>query len=172
MPGLTLYDLSIPIMVRNLQNLSAILTKGAEYASSKGVPLDGLIKARIYSDMGDLAFQIQRVSDCAKGLAVRLCDHPPVSMADNETTFEELQERISKTIDLLNEVKPDSTNGKEDQIIELKTGAGDVKFTGKEYTQHFALPNFFFHVVTAYDILRAQGVPVGKADFLALKPNK
>lgn len=166
MAPLTLYALSIPVMTRSLQNLSVILTKANEHASAKAISPDDLIKARLASDMDPLPAQIQRASDSAKGLAVRLCNHSPVPMTDNESTFEELQERISKTLDILKAVKPDSTDGKEEQMIEIKTGLSTWELSGLEYLQNFALPNFFFHVVTAYDILRSQGVPIGKMDYL------
>ena len=166
MPALALYDLSVPIMISSLKNLSAILTKATEHASTNNISPDTLIKARLIADMDPLPAQIQRASDSAKGLAVRLCGHAPVSLPDTESTFPELQERIAKTLEVLSAVKPDSTDGKEDQVIEIKAGSRLWQLTGKEYLQKFALPNFFFHVVTAYDILRAQGVPVGKIDYL------
>ena len=166
MPALTLYSLCIPSMIRSLENLSAILTKATDYASANNISPDTLITARLVADMGPLPRQIQRASDSAKGLAVRLCGHPPIAIPDNENTFEELQERITKTIEILKAVKPDSTDGKEDQLIEIAAGKNVWELTGTEYVQKFALPNFFFHVVTAYGILRAQGVPVGKLDYL------
>ena len=166
MAPLTLYDLSIPIMTGSLENLSAILNKATEHAATKGISPESLLKARLVDDMDPLPNQIQRASDSAKGVAVRICNHAPVPMTDNESTFEELQERISKTLDILKAVKADSMDGKEDAIIEIKSGGNTWALTGKEYLQKFALPNFYFHVVTAYAILRSQGVPVGKLDYL------
>lgn len=166
MPALTLYSLCIPSMIRSLENLSAILTKATDYASANNISPDTLITARLVADMDPLPRQIQRASDSAKGVAVRLGGHPPVPMPDNEKTFKELQARLSKTLEVLKAVKPDSTDGKEDQLLEIAVGKNTWELTGTEYVQNFVLPNFFFHVVTAYGILRAQGVPVGKLDYL------
>lgn len=168
MPGLTLYDLSIPIMTRALQNLSTILTKASTHHNTKDISPSTLITARLVADMDPLPAQIQRASDSAKGVAVRLGNHPPVPMTDNESTFEELQERISKTLAILEKVEKDSMDGKEDQLIEIRTGSPTNVFelSGLDYLQKFALPNFFFHVVTAYGILRSQGVDIGKMDYL------
>lgn len=166
MAPLTLYTLSIPIMIRSLETLSAILTKAVDHATTVNTPLENLLTARLVPDMDPLPKQIQRASDSAKGLAVRLCNHEPISLPDTETTFPELQARIASTLEILKEVKPDSTDGKEDQVIEIAAGRNTWQLTGTEYVQKFGLPNFFFHVVTAYGILRAQGVPVGKLDYL------
>jgi hypothetical protein len=166
MPALTLYSLCIPSMTRSLENLSAILAKATTHASTANIPPSTLLTARLIADMDPLPRQIQRASDSAKGLAVRLCGHAPISLPDNETTFEELQARIATTLAILRAVAPDSTDGKEDQLIEIAAGRNVWELTGTEYVVKFALPNFFFHVVTAYAILRAQGVPVGKMDYL------
>lgn len=118
--------------------------------------------------MASLPFQIQRVSDAAKGAAARVAGVEVVAMPDNETTFEELQARIQKTIDLLKTVSEDSMDGKEDKEIVVKLGNGKLMFTGaaKDYILKFVLPNFYFHITTAYNILRHNGVPIGKWDFL------
>jgi hypothetical protein len=166
MPPLSLYDLSIPIMTRTLTNLSTILTIATDHCASSNVPPTSLITARITADMNPLPFQIQSATDSARGVAVRLGDHPPAPMADNESTFAELQERISKTLVVLRDVKREAFEGKEEQVIEIRTAGGVFEMEGLEYLQRFALPNFFFHVVTAYGILRAGGVNIGKQDFL------
>ena len=93
-------------------------------------------------------------------------------MSDDETTFEQLQARIQKTIDYLNTVSEDSINGKEDQEILLKTGVGEYRFTALSYLLAFSLPNFYFHVTTAYDLLRHKGVPIGKWDYLGAELKK
>ena len=116
--------------------------------------------------MNPLPFQIQSATDSARGVAVRLGGHPPAPMADTESTFPELQERISKSLEVLANVKREAFEGKEEQMIDVRTAGGQFEMKGLEYLQEFALPNFFFHVVTAYDILRTQGVPVGKQDYL------
>ena len=167
---ISLYEISVPPFIRGLNNLSAILKKGEAYADEKGIPHEELLQAKLFEDMFPLTYQIQRASDASKGAAVRVADVEPVSMEDNETTFADLQARIQKTIDLLKGVKETSMDGKEESEVVLKTGAGAFKFTSTSYLLTFALPNFYFHVTTAYAILRHKGVPVGKMDYLG-KPN-
>ena len=118
--------------------------------------------------MGTLVYQIQRVSDTSKNATARVAGVEPVSMPDNETTFEELQARIQKTIDALKAMPADSLDGKEEKEIVVKTRSGEYTASAKDYLLTFALPNFYFHVTTAYDILRHNGVPVGKSDYLGL----
>jgi uncharacterized protein len=149
----SLYEISIPVFIRSLTNLSAILKKGETYATEKGIPHAKLLEARLVDDMAALPYQIQRVSDTSKGAAVRVAGIENVAMADNETTFEQLQARIQKTIEVLKSVEPTSMDGKEESPVVLKTGSGEMKFTAKSYLLNFALPNFFFHVSTAYGIL-------------------
>ena len=149
----TLYELSIPVFIRSLNNLSAILKKGEAYADEKGIPHAKLLEARLVDDMQALPYQIQRCSDSAKGAAVRVAGVQPVAMADNETTFEDLQARIQKTIDFLKSVETTSMDGKDESPVVLRTAAGEVNFTATRYLLDFALPNFFFHVATAYGIL-------------------
>lgn len=121
---------------------------------------------QLIADMGGLPYQIQRVSDTAKGVAVRAGGVSPVSLPDNETTFAQLQERIQKTLDILESIKEADMNASEEKEIVLPSRAGEIKMTGKEYILKFAIPNFFFHVCMAYAILRKEGVDVGKSDYL------
>ena len=116
--------------------------------------------------MRPLTFQIQTASDTAKGCAARLAGIEAPAMADTETTFPELQQRIAKTIAFLDSVKPAQLAGAEDREIVLKFPNGEMKFSGKDYVTGFALPNFYFHVTTAYAILRHNGIEIGKRDFL------
>jgi hypothetical protein len=116
--------------------------------------------------MAPLSAQIQRVSDTAKGFAVRVGGVENIVMEDNETSFDELQARITKTIDFLKSVPTDAVNGKETASIVVKFPNAEMNFTGLNYAQGFAIPNFYFHMTTAYAILRMKGVPVGKMDFL------
>jgi hypothetical protein len=149
----SLYEVSIPVFIGSLTNLSAVLKKGEAYADEKGIPHAKLLEARLVGDMAALPYQIQRASDTSKGAAVRVAGIENVAMADNETTFEELQARIHKTVEFLKTVEPTSMDGKEESQVYMKTQAGDLKFTAKTYMLHFAVPNFFFHVTTAYGIL-------------------
>jgi uncharacterized protein len=160
---LSLYEITIPPFIHGLKTLSAILEKGRLHASANEA---SLLESRLIGDMAALPYQIQRVSDTAKGCAVRVGKAEPVSMEDNETTFPELQSRIAKTIEVLEKVNPESMDGMEDAEVVLKFGGGDKKFTGRYYVLKYAIPNFYFHLCMAYAILRKEGVPVGKLDYL------
>jgi hypothetical protein len=116
--------------------------------------------------MDPLPAQVQRASDAAKGCAARLAGIEVPSYADDESTFPALQERIAKTIGFLKSIRPEQLDGSETRVIELKLRANAVTFDGKSYLLGFVLPNFFFHVTTAYDILRHKGVQIGKMDYL------
>jgi hypothetical protein len=158
---LSMSQASIPLFVRALRNLSEIMKKGEAHADSAS-----FVDAKLAPDMLTLAGQIQRASDAAKGCAARLSATPAPSFADVEKTFPELQERIQKTIDYLKSVPASSIDGSEERPISLKAGPNELNFTGVQYLQGFAIPNFFFHVTTAYAILRHKGVSLGKMDFL------
>jgi hypothetical protein len=173
MPGdhmaLSMYEVSIPAFIRALTNLSAILEKGAAHAQAQGMDPADLIQTRLIADMDTLATQVQRASDAAKGCAARLAGIDVPSFADTEATFPELQERIAKTVDFLKSVRPEQFEGSEARSIELKLKQGAIAFDGKSYLLGFALPNFYFHITTAYDILRHKGVQIGKMDYLGAR---
>jgi hypothetical protein len=164
--SLSLYDISVPVFIRALENLSQILEKGRTHANEKDLPHATLLEARLFEDMAPLTAQIQRASDTAKGAAVRVGQVANVAMEDSETSFDELQARIAATIAFLEAVPSDSMDGREEAEVILNTPKGAMVFTGKSYVLGFAVPNFFFHVTTAYALLRHQGVPVGKMDYL------
>ncbi|KAI3589431.1 DUF1993 family protein [Cupriavidus sp. CER94] len=164
--ALSMYDVSIPVFVRALTNLSAILEKGAAHAQAQGMDAAELLQTRLIADMDALPAQVQRASDSAKGCAARLAGIDIPSYPDNETTFPELQERIARTVGFLKSIRPEQLEGSETRVVELKLRNGPVTFDGKSYTLGFALPNFYFHVTTAYDLLRHKGVQIGKMDFL------
>ena len=161
-----LHTLTAPTFVRALTSLSKILDKGRTHAAETEMSEQELLDARLIEDMGNLVSQIQRVSDSAKGCMVRLGEVENVVMEDNETTFDDLQARIQKTIDFVNTVPAEAINGREDASVVLKFPNGEFTFTGRDYVLGFVLPNFYFHVTTAYDILRMKGVPIGKRDYL------
>jgi len=162
----TIYDASIPPMIRALQNLSKILDKAVADAKAKDLPAANLVDAKLAPDMRPFTFQIQTASDTAKGCAARLAGITAPSMPDTETTFAELQQRIAKTIAFMESVKPEQLAGAENREVVLKFPSGEMKFTGKDYVTGFALPNFYFHVTTAYALLRHNGIEIGKRDFL------
>jgi hypothetical protein len=161
-----LYDLTVPVFIRNFANLSAILAKGEAFAAEKGIAPDALLSARLIEDMAPLTKQIQIASDTAKLCAARLAGIDAPVMADEETTFAELHARIDKTVAFLKSVRRDKVDCKEAAPIKLTFPNGSMDFTGRDYVLGFALPNFYFHVTTAYALLRAHGVPIGKRDFL------
>src|SRR5262245_22700999 len=162
----TIYDATIPTMTRALTNLSKILDKAVAQAKANDTPLSSLLEARLAPDMYSLIQQVQSASDGAKACAARLAGIDPPSMPDTEKTFPELKERIAKTIAFLNSVSADKVKGAEDREIVLKFPNGEMKFSGRDFANGFALPNFFFHVTTAYAILRHKGIAIGKMDFL------
>jgi len=164
--SVNIYDFTIPIFIRALTNLDACLKKAEEWAKEKGISADELCDARLIDDMRPLAFQIQVASDTAKNTITRVAGAAAVPMEDNETTMAQLHERIQKTLEVLKGVMKEQFEGKHDATISLKIRNQERDFTGLQYTQSFALPNFFFHVTTAYSIMRAKGVPLGKADYL------
>lgn len=161
-----LYDLTVPVFLRGLRNLSAILDKGAAFATEQGIDPLTLTQAVMIEDMRPLTAQVQFACDTAKGTVTRLGELEPVAMADTEQTFAELQARIAKTITLLEAVPRDRIDGREDAPVVLKTSKGEMSFTGRSHVMGFALPNFHFHVTMAYALLRRAGVPLGKLDYL------
>lgn len=164
--SLSMYQASVPVFIRALTNLSAILKKGDAYAQAKKVEPAVLVNARLFPDMFALVRQVQIASDTAKGCAARLAGQEPPSFADQEQTFAELYARLDKTIAFLKTLKPAQIDGSEERAIELKMRDRTVHTKGREYLLERALPNLFFHVTTAYGILRHNGVEVGKHDFL------
>lgn len=165
--ALSLYDASIPVYLQMLRNLSAILDKAEAHAKAQGDDLSSYLEARLASDMHPLARQIQMVSDSAKGGAARLAGVAPPSMPDVETTWPELKERLAKTIAFVESIKREQVEGDENRTIELPLPGRTMTFTARDFLLGFSLPNFFFHVTTAYGLLRSKGVALGKMDYLA-----
>lgn len=165
--ALSLYDASIPVYLQMMRNLSAILDKAEAHAKANGADVADYLQARLTADMHPLSRQIQMVSDAAKGGAARLAGVAAPSMPDTETTWAELKERLQKTIDFVASIKPEQVEGDENRTVELPLPGRTMTFTAKDFLFNFGLPNFLFHVTTAYGLLRQQGVPLGKMDFLA-----
>ena len=163
---LSMYQASVPVFLRGLENLAAILAKGAAHAEAKKIDPAVFIGARLAPDMLALARQVQIASDAAKGCVARLAGVDVPSFADTETTFPELQARIAKTVDFVKGFKPAQIDGSEERICILKTRTDEIKHRGQDYLLKLALPNFYFHVTTTYDILRHNGVELGKMDYL------
>ena len=164
--SVSLYDVSIPIFTLSLTNLAAILDKAASHAESKKVDPKVLSAARLIVDMLPLSSQVQIACDNAKGAAGRLAGVEVPKHADTEVTLDELKARVAKTLDFLKTIKPEQMQGAETKEIVLQFPSTTLKFSGINYLTNFALPNFFFHVTTAYALLRKNGVELGKRDFL------
>jgi uncharacterized protein len=163
---INMYAASVPVVLNALNNLKKILTKAEAWATEKGVKEETVLNARLALDMLPFVKQIQIASDNAKGIAGRLGGVDVPSFADTEATFAELHERLQKTIDFVKSVDAKGFEGSETRELVLKFPNRTMEFTGLSYLTGFAIPNFFFHVTTAYAILRHSGVPLGKPDFL------
>jgi hypothetical protein len=164
--SLTMSKASVPAFVRGLTILSTLLKKGEEHAAQAGIKPETLLGARLAEDMLPLTAQVQRASDTAKFAAQRIGGGEAPKFADDETSFAQLQERIASTIAYLKSVDAAQLDAGAEREVTLKFGSFGANFTGESYLLTFALPNFYFHVVTAYDILRNQGVKIGKLDYL------
>jgi uncharacterized protein len=164
--SISMYQASLPVLVRGMTNLQVILGKAEAHAAEKQIDPSVLTNARLAPDMLPLLRQVYIVSDTAKGCAARLAGVEAPKYDDVEQTFEELDARLQKTIDYLKEFNPQQIDGSEERPITLKMRVGPIEFTGLSYLLGFVLPNFYFHVTTAYDILRHNGVELGKLDYL------
>ncbi len=164
--SLTMYSASVPAFVRLLGNLRVILEKGAAHAESRKLDAATLTGFRLYPDMFPLTRQVQIATDMVKGAAARLAGLDVPRYEDTETTFAELIARVDKTLAFLAQFRPEQIDGSEDKAIQLKSPRGEMNFTGRDYLQFFVLPNAYFHATTVYNILRHNGVELGKQDFL------
>jgi hypothetical protein len=163
---LSMHRASVPVFARALKVLATLLEKGEAHAKAQGLDPNDLVGARLTEDMLPLSGQVQRASDASKGAVARLTGVEAPAMPDEETTFADLQKRVADTLAYIESVDPKAFEGSEDRTIELKFPAGTLTFVGEDYLLGFALPNFFFHVVTAYDVLRHKGVQIGKLDYI------
>jgi hypothetical protein len=164
--SLSTYSITVPVFTRALKNLSAILTKAAAWAEERKINPSVLINARLAPDMHPLSFQVQSSTDRVKFTFARLNGTTAPSWPDTEATFPELQQRIQKALDYLATISEADLASAEDRDVTLKIGGKDTTIKGSTYVLERQLPNFWFHVTTAYDILRNQGVPIGKSDFI------
>ena len=155
----------MPSFVKFLTGLKGVLKKGEDFAKEKNVTADVFLNSRIAIDMFDLKKQVQVACDNAKGSLFRLAGKEVPSFADTETTFAELYARIDKTLELIATLKEEDFTGAMEREIRLAYFPGQ-HMKGKDYMLEYVLPNFFFHVTTAYDILRHLGVDLGKTDFM------
>lgn len=164
--SLSMSQASLPVFIRMLRNLRGILEKGAAHAEAKKIDASALTTARLFPDMFPLTRQVQIATDSAKGCAARLAGVEIPKFEDTEQTFADLLARVDKTIAFIKTIKPEQVDGSEERDVVLQMRAGPLEFKGQAYLTHFVLPNFFFHITTAYNLLRHNGVELGKADFI------
>jgi hypothetical protein len=161
-----MYQVSIPRFVHMLNNLAAILDRAQAYAEAKKIDAATLPSSRLYPDMLPLTSQVRIACDTAKRAAAMLAGVENPAYEDNETTIPELKARIERTVAFLNTIKAAQIDGTEGRDLVVKVGGKDTPFKGMQFLLARAIPNFYFHVTTAYDILRHNGLDVGKKDFL------
>ena len=160
-----MYDASVTTITRALTNLIHVLEKGAAHAEAKKIEPSVLIGSRLYPDMFPLSKQVQTASDVAKIGTSRLAQAEPPKWEDNEKTFPELVERVRKTVDYLKTLKPEQFDDGS-RMVTFPTQKEPRTWPGSRYLYQSVLPNVFFHCATTYDLLRHNGVELGKADFL------
>jgi uncharacterized protein len=166
---ISVYGMAIETFVPMLRSLSNILDRGAEHARAKKLEATALVNARLAPDMYTLAQQVQIACDQARDAAARLTGHEPTRVAHNEQSLDELKALIAKTIDYLEKARGDEFEGAEDRKITIPIPDNNIEFemNGTQFLRDWAIPHFYFHVVTAYDILRNNGVEIGKRDYLS-----
>jgi uncharacterized protein len=163
---ISMYQASVPPLVRSLSNLAAVLEKGADHAEGNKIDPTVLINSRLYPDMFALAKQVQIASDVARRGVARLAGTEAPKVEDDETTFAQLIARLQHTTAYLQTFTPEQIDGSESKSISLPMGQETLTLEGLPYLLSFILPNVYFHVTTAYNILRHSGVALGKIDFL------
>ena len=164
--SLSMYQASVPAFQKYLANLKDILKKGEDFATVKKVDPSVMLNARLAPDMFALTRQVQIAADVAKGATARLSGMEIPTYEDNEVSFAELYVRIDKTLAFIAAVKPEQIDGKENAEITITPGGRTLVFKGQDYLVNWAMPNFYFHMMTTYTILRHHGVEVGKMDYL------
>jgi hypothetical protein len=164
---ITMFDASVSPFLQGLKGLKGVLAKAGAHAEAKKLDPNALLQTRLYPDMLPMLRQVQIACDFAKGGAGRLAQDEMPTYEDNEASFADLEARVGKTIAYLESLKPAAFVGAEDRDVTLMRRGESYTFKGKDYLFEQAMPNFWFHVTTAYALLRHNGVEVGKKDFLA-----
>lgn len=162
----SMYEVSIPPLKRALTNLAKNLTTGEAYAKAKNIEASVLLNARLFADMYPLIKQVQIATDMSKGAGARLAGVEVPKYEDNETSFDALQARISKTIAFLESLTLEQFTAAETRNIVISVRESSLQFTGQDYLLKWVFPNVYFHCTTAYNIMRHNGVELGKLDFL------
>ena len=163
---ISLHQAAVPPVLQVLDSLLNILGKAAAHCQARKIDQTVLLGCRLFPDMFPLVRQVQIVTDQAKGMAARLAGVDVPNYPDDETSFEALQARVAGTMSFIKSIHPHQIDGAEDKDIHLKIGGSEMNFKGQQYLLHFVFPNFYFHAATAYNILRHNGVELGKRDFL------
>ena len=163
---MSLYQVTVPVFVKTLSNLKTVLEKAKAHALDRKIEETVFVNARLYPDMLPLSRQVQIATDIARGAAARLAGVEPPSWEDKEQTFDDLVARIARTIDYMKGLDEKQFDGAETREITRPVRGQPHVFTGANYLLQFATPNVYFHTATAYDILRHNGVVLGKADYL------
>jgi uncharacterized protein len=163
---ISMHNASIPVMIKILGNLESILDKAITHATARKIDDSAFVEARLFPDMFTFARQIRIATDMAKGAGARLAGIDIPKFDDNEKTLAELKARVRKAIDFLKTLTPAQIDGSEERAITITAGPNTLNFKGLDYLLYWVLPNFYFHVTTAYDLLRHGGVEIGKMDFL------
>jgi hypothetical protein len=169
--SLSLYESSVPVYERGLNAFLAILDKAEEHAQARKFDPNSYLAMRLSPDMFPLVRQVQAFCDHAKNSSFRLAAKDPPVKEDKETTIAELRARIQATLDMLKSIDAKAMEGGETREIIIPAGSNRLKLPGADYLLHFAMPNFYFHLTTAYDILRGSGVEIGKRSFMGAVPN-
>ena len=167
---ISMYQACVPVCTRALRNLRAVLQKGEAFATEKGVTADVVLQARLILDMLPLVRQVQIATDMAKNGCARLAGVDPLPFPDEETDFAGLYARLDRCIEYIRGFSAEQLDGSETRTVAFSTRAsGELRFQGDDYLRSYLLPNLFFHCSIAYAILRANGVPLGKLDFLGAR---
>jgi uncharacterized protein len=161
-----MHAMSVDLFAHSLGNLSWVLEKAAASAAQRKLDPAVLLAARLAPDMLPLTRQVQIASDIAKNAVARLAAQDPPRFEDTETTIEQLRARLARAVDYLKSIPASALEGAETRDIKVPAGERALEFKGLEFLQRWAIPNVFFHITTAYDILRHNGVELGKRDFL------
>ena len=164
--SISMYKASIPQFTKMLNNLLNILKKADAHVTTKKIVPSALLEARLFPDMFHLTKQIQILTDQVRHGCARISGVELLKMEDNETTFAELATRVGKTIHFLEQIKPAQMDGQEEKEIKFNIGEWKFEFTAEQYLITWITPNFYFHLTTAYNLLRHGGVEIGKSDFL------
>ena len=169
--SISMYAASVPVFKQLLGSLDGLLEKAEAHGAAQKIDPVVLLQARLFPDMFPFAKQIQIAADFAKGAPARLAGIEVPSYEDNEQTFADLRARIAKTLAFIDTIRPEQIDGSEGREIVVFPGTPrEMKFPGQAYLLHFALPNFYFHVTTAYALLRHNGMDLGKKDFIGKLP--